>query len=112
MLIIYFFLSKAMMFSFHREWAVTVCWAPQLFLMLVGCVKETTPPARSTKDSTPSSTILTVGHSNQVVLLMLLKLFQKLQVCFSIPDTETDFSYLSLFYTPDTKKTILSGLVS
>ena len=48
----------------HSEWDVTVFWAPQLCLMLVVCVKETTPPARHTKDSTPSSITQTVRLSS------------------------------------------------
>lgn len=49
-------------FSPRRELAATVCWAPRPCPMLAGCVKETTPPARSTKDSTPSSIIPTVSQ--------------------------------------------------
>lgn len=63
------FLSKSMTFFSRREWAVTVFWAPQLCLMLAGCVKETTPPARSTKDCTASSIILTVSQRGWLELV-------------------------------------------
>ena len=56
--------NKWRVFFSHREWAVTVFWAPKLCLMHAGCAKETTPPARSTKDSTPSSIIPTVSQSS------------------------------------------------
>lgn len=58
-----------MTFFSRREWAVTVFWAPQLCLMLAGCVKETTPPARSTKDCTASSIILTVSQRGWLELV-------------------------------------------
>lgn len=56
-----------MIFFFHRKWAATVFWALQLFLMLVGFVKVTTLPARSTKDSTPNSIILTVSQGSYLL---------------------------------------------
>lgn len=64
------FVLQALMYFLLREWAVTACWVPLLCLMLVVCVKETTPPARITKDSTSSSIILTVGHVNYIVQLI------------------------------------------
>lgn len=85
---------------------MTVCWDPQLCRMLVECVKETTPPARFTKDSTPSSIIQTVGHSiysvqfikdGEAVLYLYCFLFILYYLLLNVCASKAVFTHYPLF---------------